>query len=273
MSLVTNHTPGLPTNILISVNSLPALSKCHNIHSLDLSLARGDSLTFPRLKKAISSLLKLEMLALPTSMSIIRPDNTIHWPPRLCRMTIGGTLDPEVMSTFEWPPSMKDLSIWKCTNLNPNILYSVLQNDQLRICIQHLELDHSNWVMLADEESDILYSLPNLIYLKIPLDLTQDLLILPQPSGATILPLRALELTEKFYEDPIQFDVAGELVRALSQNLSNLWALGICMRCLEMVRGRERDLEKLIWKHVEEGDDDELEKLDDLGLYALNDDL
>lgn len=206
-------------------------------------------------------------------MSLICADNIIRWPPHLCRMTIGGTLDPEVMSTFEWPPSMKKLSIWKCTNLNPNILHGVLENEQLRVCIQHLELVHSNWVMFADEESDILYSLPNLIYLKIPIDLTQYLHILPQPSGATILPLRALELTEQYYEDPIVFDVAGELVTALSQNLSNLWALGICTRCLEMVRGRERDMEKLIWKHVEEGDDDELEKLDDLGLYALNDDL
>lgn len=260
--------------VSFSVNCLPALSKCHNLLELNLSLISGQVIPFHRLKKAISSLWKLRKLELPASMSLTHTDeSTGKWPPELRSLRIGGTLDPRVMGTFEWPPSISELSIWKCTNLSAVVLYSVLENEQLRERLQSLHLDNTNEEMCTDQASDSLYWLPNLISLKIPVDVTKDLLLLPPPGGLPSLPLRALELTRPYFdEEPLGFSLPDELLKAFHQNLPNLWAFGISEKCLHLVKEREEELDEEIWKHIDEGDDDELEKLEDLGLYTLNDD-
>ncbi|OQD77769.1 hypothetical protein PENDEC_c002G01421 [Penicillium decumbens] len=259
--------------VSFSVNCLPALSKCHNLLVLNLSIISGQAIPFPRLKKTISSLPKLKKLELPPSMFLTHTDESAgQWPPELRSMKIGGTLDPSVMSTFEWPPSIAELSIRKCTNLNAVVLYSVLENEQLRERLQSLDLDNTNEKMFTDQASDGLYWLPNLIYLRIPVDVTKDLLLLPPPEGLPSLPLRALELTRPYFDgESLEFNLPDELLKAFNQNMANLWALGISEKCLHMVKEREEELDEEIWKHIDEGDDDDLEKLEDLGLYTLND--
>lgn len=259
--------------VSFSVNCLPALSKCHNLLELNLSLVSGHVIPFPRLKKAVSSLPKLRKLELPATMSLTHTDESAgQWPPDLRSLKIGGTLEPRVMTTFEWPPSIAELSIWKCTNLSAVVLYSVLENEQLRERLQCLHLDNTNQEMCTDQASDSLYWLPRLIYLKIPVDVTRDLLLLPPPEGLPSLPLRALELTRPYFdEEPLGFSLPEELLRAFNQNMPNLWAFGISEKCLHMVKEREEEIDEEIWKHIDEGDDEELEKLEDLGLYTLND--
>ncbi|KAJ6131565.1 hypothetical protein N7523_001271 [Penicillium sp. IBT 18751x] len=261
--------------VSFSVNSLPALSKCQNLLELKLSLVSGHAIPFHRLKKAISSLPKLRKLELPASMSLTHTDKSAgSWPPKLRSLKIGGTLDPRVMSTFEWPPSITELSIRKCSNLTAVVLYSVLENEQLRERLESLDLDNTNEEMCSDQASDSLYWLPNLIYLKIPVDVTKDLLLLPPPEGLPSLPLRALELTRPYFaEEPLGFDLPTEMLNAFKQNLPNLWAFGISEKCVHLVKGREEELDEEIWNHIDEADDDELEKLEDLGLYILDDNL
>ena len=261
--------------VSFSVNSLPALSKCQNLLELNLSLVSGHVIPFHRLKKAISNLPKLGKLELPASMSLTHTDKSAgQWPPKLRSLKIGGTLDPGVMSSFEWPPSIAELSIWKCTNLTAVVLYSVLENEQLRERLESLVLDNTNEEMCTDQASDSLYWLPKLVYLKIPVDVTKDLLLLPPPEGLPSLPLRALELTRPYFdEEPLGFDLPDEMLKAFNQNLPNLWAFGISEKCMHLVKEREEELDEEIWNHIDEGDDDELEKLEDLGLYTLNDNL
>ncbi|KAJ5684290.1 uncharacterized protein N7477_000635 [Penicillium maclennaniae] len=243
--------------VSFSVNSLPALSKCQNLLELNLSLVSGHVIPFHRLKKAISSLPKLRKLELPASMSLTHTDKSAgSWPPKLRSLKIGGTLDP------------------RCTNLTAVVLYSVLENEQLRERLESLDLDNTNEEMCSDQASDSLYWLPKLIYLKIPVDVTKDLLLLPPPEGLPSLPLRALELTRPYFaEEPLGFDLPNEMLKAFKQNLPNLWAFGISEKCVHLVKEREEELDDEIWNHIDEADDDELEKLEDLGLYILDDNL
>lgn len=257
--------------VSFAVNCLPALSKCQNLQVLDLSLVSGTSITFPRLKKAICNLSKLRSLQLPLSLSVTHTDSIDQWPSQLRRMTIGGSLDPTVMRTFDWPPSISDLTIRKCTDLSTNAIESMLKNEQLRVGLRALDLDNSNEEMCADGASDVLYTLPNLFHLKIPVDLTNDLCILPTPDGLPRLPMRILELSNPYYEDPLGFDLGVQLSIALDRNLSNVWALGFSDKSVHMIKGKGKSIEKAVWKNIDKGDDKDLEYLDDLGLYILRD--
>lgn len=255
--------------VSFAVNCLPALSKCQNLRVLNLSLVSGTSIPFPRLKKAICNLSKLKVLQLPFSMPVTHTDSVDQWPPQLESMTIGGNLDPAVMRSFEWPPSITDLKIRKCTDLNTNVLESVLQNDQLREALRTLDLDNSNEEMCIDQASDVLYTLPNLCNLKIPIDLTEDLLILPAPDGFPRLPIRVLELSYPKYEADLPFDLGDEMFLALSRNLADLWAFGIREECFDMIEAKAKMIEKALWEHIDKSDDEDLDFLDDFGLYAF----
>lgn len=259
--------------VSFALNCLPALSKCQNLVVLNLSLVSSHSIPFSQLKRAICNLKKLEYLILPYSMSLTRADyvGVGQWPPGLWKMTIGGTLDPEVMRTFEWPPSIRDLYIQFCTDLRTNVLESVLTNEQLRVRLKRLHLHDTNGRLCSDRVSNVLYTLPNLIHLKIPFDATEQLLILPTPIGLPPLPIRVLELEPPVYADPLPFDLAEELIKAFDHNLANVWALGVSHHCLGLVTDRKGEIEEAIWKHIDEGDDNELEWFEDLGFYQLDD--
>lgn len=257
-------------SVSFGVNCLPAVSKSRNLITLDLSLVSGTSISFSSLKKAVSNLPKLQLLLLPFSMSLTHTDPACQWPPQLQTLQICGNIDPQVMTVFDWPPAIKELHILKCPNLHTAVLESVLQNEQLRVRLEHLDLSDSNGELCTEQVSNVLYTLPNLVYLQIPLDITRDLLILPAPDGLPALPIRALELEKKYHEDPLGFDLGDELLVALKRNLSNLWALGFCTDCLRVVKpSKRKKIEDALWTHVDEGDEWFLDKLDDLGLYSL----
>lgn len=254
--------------VSFALNCLPALSKCQNLQVLDLSLVSDTSIPFQRLKKAICKLPKLRALKLPLSMSITHTNNDDQWPLLLGSMTIGGRLDEAVMRAFEWPPSMTKLTIRKCPNLTSDVLESVLQNEQLRVALRFLNIDISNEDMCVDGVSNVLYTLPNLFHLSIPVDLTLDLLILPTPDETSRLPIRELNLSDGFFDDtPI--DLAGEILRALSRNLSNVWAIGVCEKYFHMVEEKGELIENALLKTIDKCSDEDLEYLDDWGLFLL----
>lgn len=257
-------------SVSFGVNCLPALSKSRNLITLNLSLVRGTSIPFSRLKKAISNLSRLELVMFPESMSLTHTDPTYQWPSSLSRMRISGTLDPQVMTTFDWPPALSGLHISRCPNLNTLVLESVLSNEQLRVRLESLTMNKYNGDLCAEQFSYILYTLPNLIRLSIPVDITLDLMILPAPGGVPALPLRDLDLTEQYHEGPLEFDLGDELLVALKRNLSNLWALGLDQECLRAVTtSKQKKIEDVLWKRIDAGDESILDKLDDLGLFSI----
>jgi hypothetical protein len=263
---------------LDSVNSLASISKCQNLMHLDLRLARGGALEFSRLKKTVSNLPDLRLLQLPSSMEITHTDNSAGvWPLKLYSMTIGGSLNPHVMSTFDWPANIRQLILKRCKNLDTQILESLLCNEQLLEKLETLTLDNENAAMFSesDSESTVLYLLRNLTSLKMPLDFMEYLCILPVPDALPPLPLRILELTHPYFDDELTVDFSEELEKALIENLRNLWALGVGETCLKYIKGAYKKIDDEIWKHVEESSDEELDKLaiEDLGIYTIDDDL
>ncbi|OOQ83063.1 hypothetical protein PEBR_38486 [Penicillium brasilianum] len=262
----------------IGVNSLASISKCQNLMHLDLRLARGGALEFSRLKKTVSNLPDLRTLQLPSSMEITHTDNSAGvWPPKLYSMTIGGSLNPHVMSTFDWPSNIRQLILKRCKNLDTPILESLLCNEQLLEKLETLTLDNENATMFSDSDSEstVLYLLRNLTSLKMPLDFMEYLCILPVPDALPPLPLRILELTHPYFDDQLPVDFSAELEKALTQNLRNLWALGVGETCLKYIKDAYKKIDDKIWKHVEESSDEELDKLaiEDLGIYTIDDDL
>lgn len=258
-----------------SVNSLASISKCRNLTHLDLSLVRGGAIEFPRLKKAVSNLPELRELQLPSSMELTRTDSSAgNWPSKLFNMTIGGSLDPQIMSTFDWPSGIYRLELKRCKNLDTPILESILCNEQLREKLEILYLHNENANMFSELESTVLYVLGKLTYLKMPLDFMEYLCIVPVPDGMQPLPLRILELTQPYFDDELASDFSGELEKALNHNLCNLWALGIGESSLPHIQDAYKRIDDEIWKHVEECSDDELDKLtiEDLGIYTIDDD-
>ena len=258
------------------MNSLASLSKCRNLEHLDLSLVLGGAIEFPQLKKTVSNLPKLWILKLPSSMEITRVDNSVgEWPQKLTSMTVGGVLDPQIMATFDWPPHLDTLELKRCKNLDTPILEGILRNEQLpgKLATLHVHKDNAN-MFSASSETNVLYSLRSLTYLKIPVDFLDCLSIAPFPSGMDPLPLRILELTSPYFTDELDLTFSEDLQQALCQSLRNLWALGIGESSFPYIEDVYQKIDEEIWKHVEESSDDELDKLaiEDLGIYTIDDD-
>jgi hypothetical protein len=242
---------------------------------LDLRLARGGVIEFSRLKKTVSNLPELRTLQLPSSMEITRTDSSAgDWPPKLYSMTVGGYLDSEVMSTFNWPPNIRRLELKRCKNLDTPILESILCNEQLLEKLETLYLSRENANMFSELESTVLYVLRNLTYLRMPLDFMEYLCIVPVPDGMQPLPLRILELTRPYFDNELAVEFSDELEKAMNENLCNLWALGIGESSLQYIQDVYQKIDDEIWKHVETSSDDELDKLaiEDLGIYTIDDD-
>lgn len=233
---------------------------------------------FSRLKKTVGNLPDLQTLQLPSSMVITHTDHSAGvWPPKLYSMTIGGSLNPHVMDTFDWPSNIRQLILKRCKNLDIPDFESLLFNEQLLEKLEGLTLDNENTNMFSslDLESTVLYLLRNLTYLKMPLDFAEWLCILPVPNGVPPLSLRVLELTHPYFDNQVRVDFSGELENALNENLRNIWALGVGETCLKYIKDAYKKIDNEIWKHVEESSDDELDKLaiEDLGIYTIDDDL
>ncbi|KAJ5174757.1 uncharacterized protein N7482_000634 [Penicillium canariense] len=263
------------TGLAQVVNGLAAISKCRELRHLDLRLVRGRSIDFPRIKKAVSNLQQLRSLFLPATMEMTPTDSSAgEWPPRLSYMTVGGYFNPELMPTFNWPPNISKLQLRYCTELDTPVLKNIFSNEQLRTSLKGLILNNTNWEMFSEEESDVLYSLPNLDYLKMPLDFMKYLMILPVRHERQPLPLRTLELTQRYFRDDLNFNFSEELLKALSNNLRNLWALGIGESSLDDIKDSYKRIDDEIWKHVETSSDDEFDKLgiEDVGIYTIDDD-
>ena len=130
-----------------SVNSLASLAKCRDLEYLDLSQVGGSSIDFRRLKKAISNLSKLKILHLPIYIPITQTNKSDgEWPPNIHELKIGGTLHPEAMFFFDWPPKLMNLKLSKCKSLHSGMLNCILESPQLAEGLNRLTIEGDNVV-------------------------------------------------------------------------------------------------------------------------------
>lgn len=225
---------------------------------------------FSKIKKAISHLDKLECLRLPVSTHLTNPDVASEWPNTLSRLEVGGTFDLDAMPSFSWPPALISIHFQGCHDLNTPVLEAILQNPQLAASLKHLIIHRANKFILKDFETDIIYRLPNLISLKVPVDLLEYLLILPPPDLLPPLPLMELELTAQYYGGPIEINFSEALLHALSHNLPRLCALGLSSESFPLFQDHHDKIDELVWKHADKCPEEALDDLEDLGIYMLH---
>ncbi|KAJ5132316.1 hypothetical protein N7448_006474 [Penicillium atrosanguineum] len=209
------------------VEGLTALSASENIQKLDLGRVSG--IEFLDLKQTISHLPQLEHVTLPFEMAIVDIDISVgDWPASIESITLGGTLDPDVMHNFQWPTHPFDLVLRNCRNL-PTVsqvatLDSIFASETIREFLVRLYISSDNGLLSSSMTTGFLYSLPNLVELRIPLDMVEDFLILPAP--VAVLPIKVLELDEPG-SGSMQKKFTSFLRVALDTNLSNLVSLGL----------------------------------------------
>jgi hypothetical protein len=255
------------------LDGLAALSMCKSLQQLDLSLLTDkqwteDCVKFPDLKRAISGLPNLVSVSLPLKMALLHTDDSVgDWPASLRSIKLGGTLDPEVMRRFHWPSHPFKLTIRGCQNLNTSTLESIFATENIREFLVSLHISSINKMMAEHTHCGILYSLPNLAYLRMPLDLTEDFLVLP--AGDHILPLQMVELTEPYF-GWMQKDFTELLDQALHTNLCRVVSLGLCMIPSNLWHGHHLKIVNKLNERVQRTPQVEIEDIEHLGLWPLD---
>lgn len=226
----------------------------------------GSSIDFPKLKKAISGLAKLESLVLPSSMTLTHTDDSMgQWPQLLTVMKIGGHIDSKTMLTFCWPQNLESLILHRCTNLKPSTLGAILTNRQLFQGLRELTIDANNEGLMDSPEPEpepelpalfVLWEMEKLLYVKLPAHLATFLLTcanrLSPPS-----PLRALELTSPRNGDYAGWEIWPELfLETLAEKINNVWSLVVCPDAMAMLGTSQQEIDDEIWLHIPDEDDD-----------------
>ncbi|ODM18984.1 hypothetical protein SI65_05601 [Aspergillus cristatus] len=215
-------------SVTFAVNCLPALSKCHNLRHLDLSLV-GEPLPFANLKKALSSLTKLLTLRLPRSTSLdefqAQASQLASWPLRLYRLQFSGSFSATAIPSFAWPPSLTSLTLKNCSDLSVNNLGSLISNPNLATSLSRLTISGSNRNLSPESINAIPAFLPGLNFLSIPGDLVQESFFDMLNYMVPPLALEVLEFGNPFFEATLGFSTAA-LVESFATGLGNLRAVG-----------------------------------------------
>ncbi|KAJ5684289.1 uncharacterized protein N7477_000634 [Penicillium maclennaniae] len=250
------------------VESLTALSAGGNIQKLDLGRVSG--IGFLDLKQAISHLSQLRHITLPCEMAIVDADISVgDWPASIESITLGGTLDPKVMRNFQWPTHPFGLVLRDCQSLpaasQVATLDSIFAGETIREYLHRLYISSDNGLLSKSMTTGFLYLLPNLVELRIPLDMVEDFLILP--ASVAVLPIKVLELwlnAEEFYliSSP-----------ALDTNLRHLVSLGLPQIPRVLWKGNYHAIHRKLAAHVRKTPLTELPDLHGprfLGLWNMN---
>lgn len=259
------------------MNGLTALSKCHKLRLLNLSLVDSKSITFSRLKKAIGSLSSLEGLHLPTRIPLTGTDPSDgEWPPSLTSIKLGGRIDTGVMSSFDWPSSLGELTLSGCKNLDMKALENILLAPQLTTSLKRVVISSDNSPLEEFPPTQVLYSLQGLTSLGCPVNLLETLGILRGTYSK--LPLRELTIlppSEESTVDEPPFFVE-YLLDALCTTLSDLLLLKLPgIDLIDRIPIEKiRKVDDMLGNHLEEIDDEDLDDLDvdleDVGTVIYN---
>ena len=232
------------------VEGLTALSACQNIQKLDLGRVSG--IGFLDLKQTISHLPQLKHITLPFETAIIDADISVgDWPASIESITLGGTLDPEVMQNFQWPTHPFDLVLRNCRNLpaasQVATIDSIFASETIREFLVRLYISSDNGLLSKSMATGFLYSLSNLVELRIPLDMVEHFLILP--ASVAVLPIKVLELDEPG-SGSMQKNFTSFLRLALDTNLRHLVSLGLPQIPLVLWKGNYHAIHKKLAAHV-----------------------
>ncbi|KAJ5693084.1 hypothetical protein N7462_002507 [Penicillium macrosclerotiorum] len=195
------------------------------------------------------------------------------WPCRLHSMTLGGTLDSAVVKTFEWPPAIDQLIFLGYASLDLSALRIALSHPVLFSQIRRLTFLINKPGMLADDSGlNILYELPNLVYLRIPIDIFLNMAHEDLPHWNSV-PLKVLELEQHVELEEDESDVT-DILGQLRTIFSNVWALGLTQNTMRIFRQRVKELEDEIWSHIPDDEEMLAEGLralegGDIGLYII----
>lgn len=232
----------------------------------------GDSVDFPKLKKAISGLKKLEYLALPSSMSLTRTNESVgQWPQLLTELRVGGRVDYDLLLTYCWPQNLETLSFSKCIDLNTFQLGAVVANEQIKQGLKKLIIGLDNYGLAADilrpaheiGFHETFWSMEKLLYLKIPADFAFKFFETVDEVTAyasLVTPLRALEITSSLDNEWMHdshFSIL--LYNMICLPFQNVWSLVVWKDIWSVLQDREYHhgqlIEDEIWLHVPEEDD------------------
>ncbi|KAL3474176.1 hypothetical protein BJX99DRAFT_232018 [Aspergillus californicus] len=207
-------------------NSLPAISKCTRLRSLDLSLV-ATSIHFRELKKSISHLENLHTLWLPQSTSIKNTESAsseIPWPPGLHRVQFSGHFTAAAMQSFLWPSSLTSLNLKNCSDLSLPNISTLVSNPGLGRTLNRLTISGQNRHLSPESINATLAFMPDLSFLSIPGDVVDDTFfdILCHANAPT---LEVLEFGYPSVEPAVYFTTEN-LIKALDLGLPNLRAVG-----------------------------------------------
>ncbi|KAK1147439.1 hypothetical protein N8T08_001521 [Aspergillus melleus] len=246
--------------VSFSTNSLPALSKCTNLRSLDLSLV-GDPIPFTNLKQALSRLRKLNTLRLPQSTSLTSAESTslsttaVEWPPQITRLQLSGRFNPLTIPTFAWPASLTSLSLKNCADLSVSNLGSLLSSPYLNHSLRRLSISGANRGLQPESINAILAFLPGLTTLSVPGDMVDDTFFDILCHMTPPVALEELEFAHPSQDPSLVFSTEA-LIRALGCGLKDLRAVGFAdIFCTEQRINEDEELEEILLKRVAERPD------------------
>jgi hypothetical protein len=153
-------------------NCFPALSKCHSLLSLDLSLV-SESPPLPLLFQTISHLNSLRILRLPRSSGFGVHHNgaAIQWPPNLEELSLSGGIDAHFLhGVVSFPQTLRSIVIEHCPLAKGYAVTHLLRNAVRPL--ENLEYVKIAYMprLSAHALDDILFLLPQIKKLCISVD-------------------------------------------------------------------------------------------------------
>lgn len=153
-------------------NCFPALAKCQNLRSLDLSLV-SESPPLPLLFKTVSHLNSLQTFKLPRSSGFgVRHDGSaIQWPPNLADLSLSGGIDAHFLhGVVSFPQTLRSISVEHCPLAKGYAVTHLLRNAVRPLQnLEHVKIAHMPRLS-AHALDDILFLLPQIKKLSISVD-------------------------------------------------------------------------------------------------------
>ncbi|KAJ5103786.1 hypothetical protein N7532_004315 [Penicillium argentinense] len=250
--------------VSFAVNCLPALSKSRSLRYLDLTLVIERSITFPKLKKAISGLPELKYISLPSFMELTNTGaGELQWPQSLRHMSIGGFAgynDTTAMQSFPWPNNLESLGIFAHHGLNEISLHDTLANPQICQGLRQLHIDFNGDLLLSEGGglSRIIASMEKLYYLKLPGDMFIEICMPYLDTESLIYPrLRVIAVTAPSSgQSSGHRDIPELVLLALQGRLRNLWSLNVDPGFMLQLESSQQ-IDDELWLRVPDDDDAE----------------
>lgn len=155
-----------------AMNAFPALSKSHNLRTLDLSLV-SESPPLPDLFKALAHLTNLRTFRLPRSagFGIHHSFSSFPWPPNLTSLSLSGGIDAHFLhGVVAFPPTLTSLTIEHCPTAKGFVVTHLLRKAVAPLKgLRKLRIAHMP--RLAGHALDkVLFLLPRLEELSVSVD-------------------------------------------------------------------------------------------------------